>query len=138
MESDEPLLPKPKMNLREKASTTYHIKDMMGHDSPSPAINIEELESDWHLFEQRIVAPESHDQNRPHKINQQPTKSNQPDSVMAPKIRGSINDAAKAKVRATAKAKKKVVEEEKKMYALHQCLNRIRKSKIDEHNWPKH
>ena len=49
-------------------------------------------------------------------------------------LRGSINDVAKAKARATSEAKKKVVEEEKKMYALQQCLHKIKKEKIDEHN----
>ena len=52
-------------------------------------------------------------------------------------MRGSINDATKANTRIVAKAKKKVVEEEKKMSALQKCLNRIRKAKLDEHNWPK-
>ena len=57
---------------------------------------------------------------------------------MAPKMRGSINKVAKAKACAAVEAKKKVVEEEKKMYAMKQHLHRIRKAKIDEHNWPKH
>ena len=53
-------------------------------------------------------------------------------------MRGSLNDVVKAKARAAVKAKKKAVEKEKKMYALQQHLNRIRKAKLDEHNWPKH
>ena len=53
-------------------------------------------------------------------------------------MRGSINDVAKAKAQAIAEAKKKVVKEEKKMFALQHHLNRIRKAKLDEHNWPKH
>ena len=57
---------------------------------------------------------------------------------MAPKMRGSLNDVAKAKACAVVEAKKKVVEEEKKMSSLQQWLNRIRKAKLDEHNWPKH
>jgi len=57
---------------------------------------------------------------------------------MASKMRGSLNDVVKAKARAAVKAKKKAVEKEKKMYALQQHLNRIRKAKLDEHNWPKH
>jgi len=69
MQIDELLLPKPKMNIHEQASTTYHIKDVMGCDLPSPDINTEELESDWHLFEQRIVAEEPHDHNQLSKIN---------------------------------------------------------------------
>ena len=111
---------------------------MMGHDSLFPAINTKELESDWHLFEQRIVAPESHDHNCQSKINQQSTKSTQSDSTMALKMRGSINDTAKSKDRAAADHKKNVVEEEKKMSSLQQHLNGIRKAKLDEHNWPKH
>ena len=79
----------------------------MVHDSLFSAINTEELESDWHLFEQRIVVLELHDQNFPSKINQQSTKSTQLDSTMAPKMRGSINNATKAKPRAVAEAKKK-------------------------------
>ena len=43
---------------------------------------------------------------------------------MAPKIRGSINDATKSKACIAAEAKKKVVKEEKKMSSLQQ--------------WPKH
>ena len=62
------------------------------------------------------------------------TKSTQSDSAMAPKMRGSINNAAKAKARAAAEAKNKADEEEKKMYSLQQRLNRIRKAKLDEHN----
>ena len=54
---------------------------------------------------------------------------------MAPKMR---DDAAKAKARAAAEAKKKVSEEEKKMYVLQQRLDKIRKAKLDEHNWLKH
>ena len=61
MQTDELLPPKLKMNIREKALTTYRTKDMMGCDLPSLAINTEELESDWHLFELRIVAEEPHD-----------------------------------------------------------------------------
>ena len=49
---------------------------------------------------------------------------------MAPKMRGSLTDAAKAK--------KKDVEDEKKMSSLQQWQNRIRKAKLNEHNWPKH
>ena len=100
------------MNLCEQASTTYRIKDVMGCDLPSSVINVEEIESNWHLFELRIVAEEPHDHDRTSKINQQPTKFNQPDSNMAPKMRGSINNVAKDKACATAEAKKKVVEEE--------------------------
>ena len=138
MQSDEPFPPKPNINIRKQASTTYHINNVMGHDSPFPAINTEDLKSAWNLFEHRIATPESCDHNCPSKINQQSTKYNQLDSAMAPKMRGSINNATKAKVHATKEAKKKVVEEEKKMSALQQGLNRIRKAKLDEHNWPKH
>ena len=57
---------------------------------------------------------------------------------MAPKMCGSINDEAKAKARAIAEPKKKAVEEEKKLSTLQQCLSKIRKAKLDEHNWPKY
>ena len=53
-------------------------------------------------------------------------------------MRGSIYNATKSKSRAAAEAKMKVIEEEKKMSTLQQWLNKIRKAKIDEHNWPKH
>ena len=57
---------------------------------------------------------------------------------MAPKMHGSVNNAMKAKARAAAEAKKKAVEEEKKLLALQQCLSKIKKAKLDEHNWPKY
>lgn len=44
------------MNLHEQDSTTYYIKDVMGCALPFQAINTEELESDWNLFELRIIA----------------------------------------------------------------------------------
>ena len=56
---------------------------------------------------------------------------------MAPKMRGSLTDTTKSKARAAAEAKRKVVEDEKKMSSLQQWLNRIRKDKLNEHNWPK-
>lgn len=51
---------------------------------------------------------------------------------------GSINDIAKAKAGAVAKAKKKATEEENKLSVLQQCLSKIRKAKLDEHNWLKY
>ena len=57
---------------------------------------------------------------------------------MEPKMRGSVNDAVKAKAWATAKAKKKATEEEKKLSTLQQRLSKIKKAKLDEHNWPKY
>ena len=57
---------------------------------------------------------------------------------MAPKMRGSINVRAKDKARVAAEAKKKVAEEEKKLSVLQQRLSKIRKAKLDEHNWPKY
>ena len=57
---------------------------------------------------------------------------------MAPKMCGSINDIAKAKAWAAAEEKKKAVEEEKKLLALQQRLSKIKKAKLDEHNWPKY
>lgn len=57
---------------------------------------------------------------------------------MAPKMHGSVNNTVKAKACATTKAKKKVAEEEKNLLALQQHLRKIRKAKLDEHNWPKY
>ena len=57
---------------------------------------------------------------------------------MAPKMRGSINDEAKAKSCAVEEAKRKVAEEEKKLSVLQQRLSKIRKEKLGEHNWPKY
>ena len=57
---------------------------------------------------------------------------------MAPKMRGSVNDVAKAKTRAAAEAKKKATEEEKKLSVLQQRLRKIKNAKLDEHNWPKY
>ena len=57
---------------------------------------------------------------------------------MAPKMHRSINDAAKAKAQAIAEVKKKATEEEKKLSVLQHHLRKIRKAKLDEHNWPKH
>lgn len=57
---------------------------------------------------------------------------------MAPKMRGSINDVAKAKPYTIAEAKKKAFKEEKKMSAIQQRLSNIKKAKLDEHNWPKY
>ena len=57
---------------------------------------------------------------------------------MAPKMHGSVNDAVKAKARAVAEVKKKVAEEEKKLSTLQQRLRKIKKAKLDEHNWPKY
>ena len=57
---------------------------------------------------------------------------------MAPKMRGSTNDAAKAEACAAVEAKRKAAEEEKNMSALQQRLRKIRKAKLDEHNWPKY
>ena len=57
---------------------------------------------------------------------------------MAPKMRGSVNDATKAKSHAVAKEKKKIAEEEKKLLTIQQCLSKIKKAKLDEHNWPKY
>ena len=57
---------------------------------------------------------------------------------MAPKMHGSINNATKAKAGDVVKAKTKAVEEEKKLSALQQCLSKIKKVELDEHNWPKY
>ena len=57
---------------------------------------------------------------------------------MAPKMRDSINDATKTKAHAATEAKRKAAEQEKKLSALQQRLTKIRKAKLDEHNWPKY
>ena len=69
----------------------------MGQDSLLLAINKEDLKSDWHLFEQRIYAPDPPHQNCANKFSLQSTKFTQPDSTMAPKMRGSMPDAIEAK-----------------------------------------
>ena len=57
---------------------------------------------------------------------------------MAPKMCGSVNDVMKAKAWAAAEAKKKAMKEEKKLSTLQQHLSKIKKAKLDEHNWPKY
>ena len=135
--SDVPFPPKLHMNILEQSSTNYCINGMMGQDSLFLAINIEELESDWNLFKQRHSAPEPLNHNSPSKLNQQSTKVTQSDSSMAPKMRDNLNDAAKSKARVAVEAKKNVSDDEKKMSYLQQWINRIRKAKLDKHNWPK-
>ena len=90
----------------------------MGQDFLLPNINTEELESDWHLFEQIISTPEPPNQNSPSQFNQQSTKFTQSDSHMAPKMRGNPTNTEKSKARAAAKAKNKAVEDEKNMSSL--------------------
>ena len=90
----------------------------MGHDRLSPPINTEDLEMDWHLFELTIVGEELKNQQQQSNPISQPTESKQLQVVMAPKMHTSVNEAAKAKGRATTEAKKKAVEEEKKLSAL--------------------
>ena len=126
------------MSLHEKVSSTDHIKGTMGHDLPSPPINSEEIETNWHLFELRIAIEEMKDQNHPSQPMLQPTESNHSHSTTTPKMRGNINDATKAKACTVTKEKKKKIEEEKKMSALQQCLRKRKKAKLDEHNWPKY
>ena len=99
------------MNLNEQDSTIFFINGTMGKESPLPAINIEELNSDWHLFELRIFAPKPPDQNCANLFKQQSTKFTQPDSAMAPNMRGSLPDAAKSKARVTVEARKKVAKD---------------------------
>ena len=53
---------------------------------------------------------------------------------MAQRMRGSINDTANAEARVAVEAKRKATEEEKKLSVLQQCLSKIRKEKLDEHN----
>ena len=92
------------MNILEQISTSYCINGMMGQDSLILTINTEELESDWHLFEQRISALKPPDQNCPSKFNQQSTTFTQPDLAMALEMRGSLTVVTKAKARAATEA----------------------------------
>ena len=103
------------MNLPKQVSTNYCINGVMEQESLLLDIKPDELESDWHLFEQTISALEPLDQNCPSKFNQQSTKFTQSYSTMAPKMRGSLTDAAKSKAQAVVEAKKKAIEDEKKM-----------------------
>ena len=90
------------------------------------------------MFELKIAGEELIEQQQKSLTNSQKPESKQFQTDMAPKMRGSVNDAAKAKARAAAEAKKKVEEEEKKLSALQQRLSKIKKAKLDEHNWPKY
>lgn len=138
MEIDRKLPPKLKTSLHVQASSTHHIKGLMGRDRPSPPINSEDLETNWHLFELTIAVEERNDQQQQGQPMFQPTKLDQLHSSMALKMRGSINDPSKAKSRVAMEAKRKAVEEEKKLSTLQQCLSKIRKARLDEHNWPKY
>lgn len=51
-------------------------------------------------------------------------------------MRGSIKDTGKAKSHAVAKAKKKAVEEDKKLSTLQQRISKIRKAKLDKTTGP--
>lgn len=51
-------------------------------------------------------------------------------------MRGRVNNTTKDKAKVVARAKKKVAKEEKKMSVLQQCLHKIKKVKLDDHNWP--
>lgn len=84
------------------------------------------------MLELRISTEELKDQNRPNQPKLQLTESNHSHSTLAPKRRGSINDAAKAKARATTKEKKKAAEEEKKMSVLQQRFSKIKKEKLED------
>ena len=101
-----------------QALSNHHIKDLMGHNIPSPPVNSADLETNWHLFELMIAGEELKNQQQPSQPISQVTKSDQLQSSMAPKMRGSINDTTKAKAHAVAEAKRKATEEEKKLSAL--------------------
>lgn len=137
-EADRNFSPMPKESLLTHASTNHHIEGVMGHDKLSLPINTKDLEMDWHLFELTIAGEELKYQQQQSIPNSQTTESKQLQTIMAPKMHGSINDAAKAKAHAVAKAKKKATEEEKKLLALQQHLRKIRKAKIDKQNCPKY
>ena len=90
----------------------------MGHDKLSPPINSEDFEMDWHLFELTTTGEELRYQQQQSIPNSQMTESKQLQTIMAPKMHGSINDAAKDKACAAAEAKKKVAEEDKTLSSL--------------------
>ena len=110
--------PMPKETLLTHTSPNYNIEGVMGHDRLSPPINTEDFEMDWHLFELTITREELRDQQQQSTPKSQMTESKQLQTNMAPKICGSINDAAKAKACTTTEAKKKATKEEKKISVL--------------------
>lgn len=130
---DEPIPPNSNMNPPEQVSANHRINGLMGHDPLLLAINVKDLENDWKLFKYIISAPKPPNQNYADEFKLPTTNLSQPDSTMAPKMRGSVSNSAKAKAWAIIEARKKVIEDEKKMSSLQQRLNRIRKSKLDEH-----
>ena len=115
---DESLPPNSNMNLLKQVSASHHINGLMTQGPLLPAINTKDLESDRQLFEKRIFAPELPDQNCANEFKLPTTNLSQLDSTMAPKMRCSMSDAAKAKARAVAEARKKSIEDEKKMSSL--------------------
>ena len=56
--ADKNFPPTPKKSIRTQASTNHHIEDAMGRDRLSLPINIEDLETDCHLFELTIIGGE--------------------------------------------------------------------------------
>ena len=63
------------------------------------------------MFELTIAGEELREQQQKIPPNSQKPESKQFRTYMAPKMRGSVNDAVKAKARAAAEAKKKATEE---------------------------
>ena len=137
-EADINFPPTPKASLHTQASANHCIEEVMGHDRLSLPINIEDLKMDWHLFELTIMGEELKNQQKQSIPISQLTELKQLHVIMAPKMHGSVNDAAKAKACATVEAKKKVAEEEKQLSTLQQRLSKIRNAKLYEHNWPKY
>ena len=109
-EADKNFMPIPKESPLTHASANQRIEGAMGHDRLSPPINTKDLEMDWHLFELTITGEELRDQEQQSTPKSQMTEAKQLQTDMAPKMRGSVNDVAKAKALAAVKAKKKAIE----------------------------
>ena len=108
----------PKESLHTQASSNHHIKGVMGHDRLTLPINTKDLETNWHFFELMITGGELKNLQQQSLPISQPTKWEQLQLTMAPKMRGNINDTVKAKARAMVEAKKKEATEEKKLSVL--------------------
>ena len=125
-ETDRNFPPKSEESLLTHASANYRIEGVIGHDSLSPPINTKVLEWDWHLFELTIAGEEIREQQQKSPPNSQKTESKQLQTDMAPKMCGSINDAAKAKARLQPKQRRKKLKKRRS----YQCsINALAKSR---------
>ena len=94
---DEPFPPNSNMNLPKQVLANHCINGVTGQDPLLSHINMKDLKSDWRLFEHRIFAPKPPYQNCADEFKLPMTNLNQPNSTMAPKMRGSMPYAAKSK-----------------------------------------